>query len=81
MFEKIAKKYYCIDLVFIIQVCLTFFNDDSKVSFVSTWFCMLLVLFEIYLLLKYEKQPKKRRAGAAACIGLVILLGVLLLYQ
>lgn len=81
MLEKIARKYYCIDLVFIIQVCLTFFNDDSKVSFAATLICILLVLFEIYLNQKYEKQQKRRRIGIAGCILLLLLLGVLLWYR
>lgn len=81
MLEKIARKFYCIDLIFIIQVCLTFFNDDSKVSFVGTLICIVLALFEIYLNQKYEKQQKKRRIGTAGCIFLLILLGVLLWYR
>lgn len=81
MLEKIARKYYCIDLVFIIQVCLIFFNDDSNVSFAATLICILLVLFEIYLNQKFEKQQKRRRIGTAGCILLLLLLGVLLWYR
>ncbi|MBS7009899.1 hypothetical protein [Anaerostipes sp.] len=81
MLEKLAKKYYCIDLVFIIQVILTFFNDDSNIAFAFTLLCILLVLFEIYLILRYEKGTRKQRTGITGCLVLTLLLGVLLWYR
>lgn len=81
MLDKIQKGHVCIDIVFIIQVCLTFFNDDSDVSFAAALICILLVLFEIYLNHKFEKQQKRRRIGTAGCMLLLLLLGVLLWYR
>lgn len=81
MLEKLAKKYYCIDLVFIIQVLLTFFNDDSRISFAFTVLCILLVLVEICLIFKYEKNKRKQRIGTVGCLILMALLGILLWYR
>lgn len=81
MLEKLAKKYYCIDLVFIIQVLLTFFKDDSRISFAFTVLCILLVLVEICLIFKYEKNKRKQRIGTVGSLILMALLGILLWYR